>query len=212
MISVVCVYNDERVLGDVLLKSLRAQSVHFELIALDNTEGRFKSAAEALNHGGARASGDYIMFVHQDVWLASDSWLQDTERLLRSLPDLGVAGVAGVDGRGRTWRERFKWSFETFDAEPAWSEVGGVERPEEVQTLDECVLVVPPPVFEKHHFDEEVFDGWDSYGADYCLCLRGKAADLVRATAKLAEEALQQIGCTLTTSLWCHYTHSDSEF
>lgn len=77
MISVVCVYNNEKTLKSVLLESLERQTVEYELITLDNRDGRFKSAAEALNYGGAKAKGDYIMFVHQDMWLGTDSWLED---------------------------------------------------------------------------------------------------------------------------------------
>lgn len=79
MISIVCVYNDEKILNDFLLKSLKAQTVEYELIKIDNTQNRFKSAAEALNYGGKKAKGEYIMLVHQDVDLSSDTWLKNEE-------------------------------------------------------------------------------------------------------------------------------------
>ena len=170
MISVVCVYNNERTLRNVLLKSLERQTVEFELITIDNRDGRFKSAAEALNYGGEKAKGDYIMFVHQDMWLGSNSWLEDVEDILRSIPDLGVAGMAGMSEEGRTYHERRRWSIEDFGE--LWQEIGLVKQPEEVQTLDECLLIVPRAVFDKLKFDEKTFDGWDCYGADYCLCVR----------------------------------------
>ena len=172
MISVVCVYNNERTFKNVLLKSLENQTVGFELIALDNREGRYRSAAEALNYGGEQAKGDYIMFVHQDMWLASDSWLEDVERMVRSLPSLGVAGVAGMSSRGKDWWQRVRFSINIFD-EDRGGDSGRVTQPEEVQTLDECLLIVPRSVFDRIKFDEKVFDGWDCYGADYCLCARG---------------------------------------
>jgi hypothetical protein len=62
-----------------LLKSLSEQNTDFELITIHNTENRFKSAAAALNWGGNQAAGDYLMFVHQDVDLYSDSWFDDME-------------------------------------------------------------------------------------------------------------------------------------
>ena len=43
MISIVCVYNDKKILENYLLKSLRKQSSKYELITLDNTKGLFKS-------------------------------------------------------------------------------------------------------------------------------------------------------------------------
>ncbi len=96
MISVVCVYSSEEILKDVLLRSLDTQTVKFELITLDNSDNRYTSAAEALNYGGGKAKGEYIMFVHQDLWLGSHSLLEDVEDILKSLPHLGVAGVAGM--------------------------------------------------------------------------------------------------------------------
>ena len=67
MIPAVCVSSNEQSSDNVLVKSLENQTVGFELIALDNREGRYRSAAEALNYGGEQAKGDYIMFVHQDM-------------------------------------------------------------------------------------------------------------------------------------------------
>ena len=171
MISVVCVYSSEEILKDVLLRSLDTQTVKFELITLDNRDNRYTSAAEALNYGGGKAKGEYIMFVHQDLWLGSHSLLEDVEDILKSLPHLGVAGVAGMSEKGRSWEERVKFSVSAFD-EACYEEIDRVAKPEEVQTLDECLLIVPGPVFSKLQFDEKVFDGWDCYGADYCLSVK----------------------------------------
>jgi len=172
MISVVCVYNNELTLRNVLLKCLDKQTVEFELIALDNRCNRYKSAAEALNYGGSKARGDYIMFAHQDIWLGSSSWLEEVEGILLTIPDLGIAGVAGVSEKGKTQMERLKWSIDLYNE--VWWEGGDnrVQRPEEVQTLDECLLIVPRSVFARHQFDMDVFNGWDCYGADYCLSVK----------------------------------------
>jgi GT2 family glycosyltransferase len=168
MISVVCVYNNEDTLKVALSRSLENQTGKYELILLDNRDGRYKSAAQALNDGGRRANGDFIMFVHQDMWLATSTWLEDAENHLRTLPVLGVAGVAGMSDTGRNWNERARFSINIL-GDTGEAERGRVHSPVEVQTLDECLLIVPRSVFEKLEFDETVFDGWDCYGADYCL-------------------------------------------
>ena len=98
MISIVCVYNNKEILENYLLKNLSTKSVEYELILIDNTNGKFKSAAEAINYGGKKAKGNYLMFVHQDVNLSSPSWLMDVESILKNLDNLGVAGVAGSIG------------------------------------------------------------------------------------------------------------------
>jgi len=173
MISIIVVYNNERTLNEILLKSLKNQTVNFELIALDNTKGQFKSAAEALNYGGNKANGKYIMFVHQDVELDSDSWLEDVEKLLDDIQDLGIAGVAGMSEKGRNFTERRRGYIS--DCGEIWGEP--LEKAEVVQTLDECLLVVPKSVFDNMKFDEKTFDNWHCYGADYCLCVRQKGLE-----------------------------------
>lgn len=168
MISLVCVYNSEAVLKYALQRSLEGQTATFQSIMLDNRHARFKSAAQALNCGGRQATGDYIMFVHQDMWLATNTWLEDVESILKTLPALGVAGVAGTTDTGPNHFERLKFSLAGLDDIPEGTG-GYVQSPVEVQTLDECLLFVPRTVFERQPFDEETFDGWDCYGADYCL-------------------------------------------
>lgn len=168
MISIVVVYNNERMLNEILLESLKNQTVNFELIVIDNTKGKFKSAAEALNYGGVRAKGKYIMFVHQDVELSSNTWLEEVEKVLDELPNLGVAGVAGMSEKGRKYEDRKRGYIS--DCGEIWGKP--LEKAEEVQTLDECLLIVPKPNFEKMQFDKNTFDGWHCYGADYCLRVR----------------------------------------
>lgn len=163
MISVVCVYNNGKILNAYLLKSLKNQTVNYELITVDNTEGKFKSTAEALNHGGRRAKGKYIMFVHQDVDLSSNTWLEEVEKMLDSMQNLGIAGVAGKkDERGVMTVIKHG-----NPPEPAGSIT--IKKPEEVQTLDECLTIVPKSVFDVLPFDEEVCDDWHLYAVDYCL-------------------------------------------
>jgi len=170
MISIVVVYNNERMLNEILLGSLKNQTAKFELISIDNTRGGFKSAAEALNYGGNKANGKYIMFVHQDIELDSDSWLKNIEKLLDNISDLGIAGVAGMSKKGESNRERGRGHIS--DCGETWQWSNAVQKPEEIQTLDACLLIVPKSVFGKMQFDEKTFDDWHCYGADYCLCVR----------------------------------------
>ena len=90
MISIVCVYNNEITYKNVILKSLKNQSAKFEMIPLDNRNNKYKSAAEALNHGGMKTKGEYIMFVHQDVFLGYNDWLKDAFSLYDKLEQLIV--------------------------------------------------------------------------------------------------------------------------
>ena len=163
MISIVCVYNNERLLADFLLDSLSRQTVHYELITINNTENQFTSAAQALNYGGRKARGKYIMFVHQDIRLCSNEWLHDAERILDSLPNLGVAGIAGRREGGRILTNL------TNGTPPTAVGTQSVAEPVTVQTLDDCLTIVPRDVFNVLEFDEITCDGWHLYAVEYCV-------------------------------------------
>ena len=166
MISIVCVYNNKEILDNYLLKSLKNQTVDYELIVLNNIKGQFKSAAEALNHGGKKAKGKYIMFVHQDVDLCSNTWLEKIEKVLDELPNLGIAGVAGKKD------EKGVMTVIKHGNPPKHAGSITIKKPEQVQTLDECLVLIPKSVFDMLQFDEEVCDGWHLYAVDYCLSIK----------------------------------------
>jgi hypothetical protein len=164
MISIVCVYNNEGLLSEYLLRSLARQTVKSELITVDNTKNTFKSAAEALNYGGHKARGKYIMFVHQDIRLCLNTWISDAESTLDSLPNLGVAGIAGKrkdGGLSNLAHGISRVSVGTIIKDPTIAE-----------TVDECLLIVPHNVFDVLKFDEITCNGWHLYAVDYCLSSR----------------------------------------
>jgi glycosyltransferase involved in cell wall biosynthesis len=182
MISIICVYNNEWILRNYLLKSLSQQKTAFELITIDNTENRFRSAAAALNWGGKQAAGDWLMFVHQDVDLCSGSWFDNLEALLGSLPNLGIAGVAGMRERGATLKERYRnipnqrplgRARNAITHGPQRQQWGApILQPEPVQTLDECLVIIPKSVFKVLQFDEATCSDWHLYAVDYCLSVK----------------------------------------
>jgi len=167
VISVVCVYNNRKIINDYLLRSLKRQTVNYNLITLDNTEGKFKSAAEALNYGGMRAKGKYIMFVHQDIILNSDVWLEKVEKVLDKLFNLGIAGVAGrtkdIEGTITNIKHGIPKKL---------SGKIQIKKPIKVQTVDECLVIIPKYVFHKLHFDEKVCNDWHLYSVDYSLSIK----------------------------------------
>ncbi|MEN6553018.1 MAG: glycosyltransferase, partial [Methanobacterium sp.] len=162
MISIICVYNNEESLENHLLKSLNVQKVHYELIFLDNSNGKFSSASEALNYGGNKAKGEYLMFVHQDYDLESDTWLADAEEIINNLENVGIVGVAGKYDRNMI-------SNITTGVPPVLAGPIQIKEPKKVQTLDECLIIIPKKVFEEIQFDEDVCDNWHLYATDYCL-------------------------------------------
>ena len=169
MISVVCVYNNKKIFNNFLLKSLNNQTADFELIGIDNTSNKFKSAAEALNYGGKKATNKYIMFAHQDVSVLHKTWLKDIEKLLDSISNLGIAGVAGMSESGSSNPERGRNKITHGMPSEVWSWGNQIQKPEPVQTLDECLVIVPKSTFDVLEFDEKTCNGWHLYVVDYCL-------------------------------------------
>lgn len=164
MISVVCVYNNKDILDNYLIKSLKIQSSNYELILMDNTDGKFKSAAEALNEGGKEAKGKYIMFTHQDIDFLSDNWLKNAENTLDSIPDLGIAGVAGKLNIKKGIITNIKDGIP-----PKYAGTTKIKSVMKVQTLDECLFIIPKNIFKILKFDEETCNDWHLYAVDYCL-------------------------------------------
>jgi hypothetical protein len=170
MISIICVYNNESVLNNWLLCSLKNQSAKFEMILIDNRDGKYKSAASALNWGGNKATGEYLCFVHQDVHFCRNSDLETIEYLLSTLGNLGVAGVAGMSTNGSTVQQSQRnVIIEHEDPPEFWG--NPITEPEIVQTVDECLFVVPKKIFNILPFDEETCNSWHFYAVDYCLSL-----------------------------------------
>jgi len=166
--SVICVWNDEALLQDYLLGSLRLQTLDHEVILLANNIGRYSSAAGALNEGAARAIGEYLIFSHQDVRLPSADWLEALAQTLSPLDKFGAVGVAGtmLAGRRRRVMSRIQHGIPPKPVSNL--------RPEgsaPAQTLDECLIVVPRDLFLSYPFDQKVCNGWHLYAVDYCLTI-----------------------------------------
>ncbi|MDO5836487.1 MAG: glycosyltransferase [Methanobacterium sp.] len=177
MFSIVCVYNDGEILRKYLKKSLNFQTVPYELILVDNTENEFASAAKALNHGASKATGEYLMFIHQDVDLKSETWIEDTLKKLKLMPDLGIAGVAGKSEDRKGIISNVKQG-----SPPKLAGINQITESTRVQTLDECLLIIPKIVYQELKFDEDTCTGWHLYGVDYCLSVKKKGLSGLRST------------------------------
>jgi hypothetical protein len=127
------------------------------------------SAGRAYNCGAAQMHAEYIVFAHQDVYLPA-GW---DEKLLAAIGKLDAAGeawaVLGVwgvrpDGRfsGRVWCSGGNQEH-----------VGLIDRPVEVASIDEVVIVLKRSAGMR--FDEEL-PGFHLYATDIILQARQRAA------------------------------------
>ena len=86
--------------------------------------------------------------------------------VLDSIPNLGIAGVAGKS------KNKFIVSNIKEGVPPKFPGKIKIVEPVKVQTLDECLFVVPKNVFNTLKFDEEVCNGWHLYAVDYSLSVK----------------------------------------
>lgn len=156
-------YNNEEILENCLLNSLEHQNIEYELILIDNRQGKFKSAADALNFGGNQSNGDLLLFVHQDVKFFEKN-LEEIINYYKKSENLGVAGVAGTELDSPRIR-----SNGIHHIPPESMASIQIEDIELAQTVDELLLIIPKKVFNEIQFDGKTCDQWHLYGADYCL-------------------------------------------
>jgi hypothetical protein len=192
MFTVISAVTNDDVAREYLLRGLKRQTAKHELLLIHNKTGAFSSAAQPYNCTSRKAAGDYLMFIHQDVYLPSPTWLKDAQDTLSTLSNLGIAGPAGLTKpRGvnsfeliaRYYLVRrlrlFPVWFRRYGKGMVLQGAGGqpwfgaaAKEAVSVQTLDELLLVVPAEVFARTKFDESVCDGWHLYGVDYALACR----------------------------------------
>lgn len=168
MISIICVYNNEKILDECLKASLKLQrDVLYETVFVDSREKKFFSAAEALNYGGSQAKGDYLIFLHQDIVLAHDTLHKIYEYCKDT--DFGIMGVAGVKEINGVVMDYSKIVHGMNKKLAATNH--DFKNLLEVDTLDECMLIIPKNIFDSHEF-AEYYDTWHLYGVEYCLKMK----------------------------------------
>lgn len=173
LFSVVCVYNDEKILEDYLLKGLSDQDCSYETLLIDNRNGSYVSAASAFNSVLQGAKGRYVIFSHQDIFLGRSDSLSQIEKTLEGWGENVVAGIAG--------KKEGSWTISniTHGDPPSRPGKTGVQKAEKVQTFDECFYVVSKKLLDRSPFDEVTCSGWHLYAVDYCLSVENYATVLV---------------------------------
>jgi Glycosyltransferase like family len=160
---VACVSDDELLQSNLLTSPCLRRGSRHEVILVRGC----KSAAKGLNLGIERAAGEWIVCVHQDVFLPGGWDLQLARQLQEADLRFGPIGVAGVYGVGPAIRQDGCLAAErvgcVVDRGRELHEAG--ELPARANTLDESLLVVPEDT--PLRFDPEL--GFHLYGADLCL-------------------------------------------
>src|SRR5690242_9180503 len=103
-VTIVTVFNDLEVRRSCLDRSLEAHAHNgsrLDYVPVDNICSSFASAGAALNYGAAQARHDYVVFVHQDVYLHSLKAVEEAAGMLANDETIGLLGAFGVTSEGR---------------------------------------------------------------------------------------------------------------
>lgn len=141
----------------------------FELIGIHDA----RSLCEGYNRGAARATGEYLIFCHDDIDFEHADF---GERTLAHLAEADLVGVAGtsrlVSGRwqdaGAPWLHgQIIHAFP--GASPLSYSVAGLHAPgqDRIQALDGVFMATHRAVWERLKFDEAHFDGFHFYDIDF---------------------------------------------
>ena len=163
-ISLISVYNNNALIDEMKKGAETQKNVDVEYILIDNTKNEFDSAAKALNYGAGKATGDVLVFLHQDIEFVSDNALEYVWDFADKNQD-SVFGTAGVVMRG----EEDRGLLANFYHGPSKVKASTITEPHKAFTLDECFIACHKKVFDHIKFDEKTCDGWHLYGADLCL-------------------------------------------
>lgn len=167
MISIICVFNNQESLEEQLKKSLALQNCEYELIAVNNSQGTFKSAADALNHGAAQAAGDVFVFSHQDIFLKDENQLNNFYEAVKKYPIGYIFGIAGAKEK-----EKNNLGLYTSGASLNLEKKYSVTNDLQVSCVDECFFGMRKETYLKHPFDSILCDNWHLYAVEMCLYWR----------------------------------------
>ena len=168
-LSFICPSNNLKMFNENIVKSLdRQKNRDFELILVDTQKEHYSSAAAALNAGAARASGEYFVFLHHDIVLESDNFIDELLNMIDSCSFL-IAGVAGACRGDTPYSSRARTNI-LHGGINSRRVPGGIPCTEirPLESLDECFFIIPAEVFKKRNFNEFMLT-WHLYAVEYCL-------------------------------------------
>lgn len=162
-VSIITVYNKADFLAETNIW-IKKQSAYedIEVIQLDNRENRFSSCAQALNFGAEHSCGEYLFFMHQDLYLWDLQAVEKYVAFLSENPD-AIIGVAGVPNNSGTVTD----IYESKTHLERGIRANGKILP--VDSLDECLIAMTRQKWEQLRFDEAACDNWHGYAVDICF-------------------------------------------
>lgn len=162
-IAIFTIVNKLEVYKEFVENISKQKNVNYQLIDIQNCHMEYDSARDAFNKNAVVDNVDYYFFVHPDIRFLDEYSLFDIVKTINEIGDFGVVGVAGAR-KNRHKREIVTTIIQGKNR----NNVGkSINKPELVQTVDECFFVIKRDYFLNHRFSNLI--GWHLYGVEYCL-------------------------------------------
>lgn len=174
MVSVICVYNNEKQLTMQLKRSLEFQNIQLEFIEIDNRFGKYESASKALNYGAEIAKGDVLIFSHQDIYLKTENEIRELAKVIDKCDVGTIIGTQGVVEKSKKYYSNLT-AGEKYDPELNYEYE---KKLYEVACVDEGMFGMKKATWEMHHFDEIICNNWHLYTVEQCLYARSHSAKI----------------------------------
>ena len=167
-LTIICVCYGFDDYEQYLKPSLEAQDQQdYQLLLVDNSQNRFPNMAEAVASVAPQVTGDYVMLVHPDIVLLERDYIRRAvEECRRCFPEYALLGAAGAREDG-VYARLFQGGG--YDD---WIQ-NNVMETTPVQTLDECLLLMPREVFKSYPL-ADLGKTWHFYSVELC-CRLGAA-------------------------------------
>jgi hypothetical protein len=154
--------------------------VDYELLYFDNKEEN-KSISAVYNILKKNAQGEYICFMHEDLFINTANWGVEISRIFQQDPSVGLIGVAGTMYKSRI---PSSWScidpqflvcnyiqhFKDKTKKPIAVKYNTTEKEHEVVMVDGLFMCINQDLNQKIKFDEETIKGFHGY--DFNLSLQ----------------------------------------
>lgn len=157
-----------------------------EWVFIDNSDQSL-SIFKAYNFGVARAQGDILCFMHDDIAFRSSRWGESVNNAFqnKSLGLLGVIGNHVIPACPASW-----WTacyeaghvvqhYEQGDRYETLDYLAGASN--QVALVDGLWFCVPRRLFPKIHFDEQTYQGFHCYDSDICMQVLKQGLDIALA-------------------------------
>ena len=95
MLSIIICSREKKIKHELAENIDKTIGTEYELIIVDNSLNSY-SIFEAYNYGISQSNGNYLCFIHDDIFFHTQNWGNVIENIFESDSKIGLVGVAGA--------------------------------------------------------------------------------------------------------------------